>query len=113
MCLRWNGLLGIGDDGRLCRTECGHQFLAYLPDKVLGCQIPHLTACIKRKRGSLTDSLVCYIAELTLSVHRHEEFLVVVCLDQSVADGVHGFDGVHLGDVFAHNPHTVECGFVV
>ena len=48
-----------------------------------------------------------------LSVHRHEELLVVVRLHQTVADGVHGLDGVHLGNELTHDPHAVERGLIM
>ncbi len=48
-----------------------------------------------------------------LSVHRQEELFVVLSLHKPVSNGVHGFDGIHLCDVLAHNPHTVERGFVM
>ena len=55
-------------------------------------------------------AFLCGIGECgALSVHRHEELLVVETFDESVADGVHGLDGVHFGNELADNPHAVEC----
>ena len=50
---------------------------------------------------------------ILLSVHRHEELLVVVRVDQSVADGIHGFYRVHLSNELTDDPHTVECGLIM
>ena len=51
--------------------------------------------------------------EYLLSVHRHEELLVVVGVDQTVSDGVHSLYGIHLGDELTDDPHAVERGLIM
>src|SRR5574344_1405469 len=46
-------------------------------------------------------------------VHGDEEFLVVARVFHAVFEEVHGFHGIHVGNVFAENPHAVERGLVV
>ena len=50
--------------------------------------------------GCLAFFFFCYRWFLS-AVHREQELLVGVGLHQSVADGVHGFDGVHLANSLA------------
>ena len=48
-----------------------------------------------------------------LRVHADEEFLVVLCAFETAFQLVHGFDGCHVGEVLAENPHTIQSGLVV
>ena len=36
-----------------------------------------------------------------------------MCLYQTIADGTHSLDGIHLGNEFADNPHAVQCGLIL
>ena len=50
---------------------------------------------------------------LFLSVHGKQELFVRLCLNQTVANGIHSLDGVHLCNILAHNPHTVQRGLIL
>ena len=54
-----------------------------------------------------------YINLRTLAVHREEELLVGAGGYESIADGVHGLDGVHLGNELTDDPHAVERGVIM
>ena len=54
-----------------------------------------------------------YIKLRTLAVHREEELLVGAGGYEAIADGVHGLDGVHLGNELTDDPHAVERGVIM
>ena len=47
--------------------------------------------------------------QLLLTVHAHQEFVVVFGLLQTVFYEVHGFYRILVGKVLAENPHAVQC----
>ena len=47
--------------------------------------------------------------QLLLTVHAHQEFVVVFGLLQTVFYEVHCFYRIHVGMVLAENPHGVQC----
>mgnify|MGYP001513483572 FL=1 len=51
--------------------------------------------------------------QLLLTVHAHQEFVVVFGLLQTVFYEVHGFYRIHVGKVLAENPHAVQCLLVL
>ena len=50
--------------------------------------------------------------QLLLTVHAHQEFVVVFGLLQTVFYEVHGFYRIHVGKILAKNPHTVQSSLV-
>ena len=48
-----------------------------------------------------------------LRIHRKEELFVVFRSKNSVVNGVHRFNRIHVGKIFAHNPHAVERGLIL
>lgn len=48
-----------------------------------------------------------------LSVHGQQELVVVLSSYYPVVYGVHGLDGVHVGNEFSQYPHAVESGLVL
>ena len=62
----------------------------------------------------MSKTLLCMVRKCyVLSVHREQELLVGVRLHQTVADGAHGLDGVHLGNELTDNPHAVERSVIM
>lgn len=50
------------------------------------------------------------VVELTVGesrIHRNHKLLVIACAANAVFNEFHGFDRVHIGDVFAENNHTL------
>ena len=47
-----------------------------------------------------------------LAVHAHQEFIVVFSLFQTVFYEIHSLNRVHVGKIFAQNPHAVESCLV-
>ena len=50
---------------------------------------------------------------LRLTIHGIEKLLVVERIFEAFLHIGHGFDGSHVGDIVAKNPHTVDGGLVL
>ena len=50
--------------------------------------------------------------DILLRVHTHQELFVVFCLLQTVFHEIHCFDRIHVRQVFAEDPHTVERSLI-
>ena len=59
------------------------------------------------------EALYNICMQLLLTVHAHQEFVVVFGLLQTVFYEVHGFYRIHVGKVLAENPHAVQCLLVL